>query len=72
MLFICLLLVTGNSAAATATSYSIVLSSAPGKNVKWELQKSHLFKGHTVYVEQTTIKGAPWERLNVGFFKQRK
>jgi len=72
MLFICLLLVTGNSTAATATSYSIVLSSAPGKNVKWELQKSHLFKGHTVYVEQTTIKGAPWERLNVGFFKQRK
>jgi tetratricopeptide (TPR) repeat protein len=72
MLFICLLLVAGNSAAATATSYSIVLSSAPGKNLKWELQESHLFKGHTVYVEQTTIKGAPWERLNVGFFKQRK
>jgi len=71
MLFICLLLVAGNSAAA-ATSYAVVLASAPGKNLKWELQESNLFKGHTVYVERTTIKGSPWERLCVGFFKQRK
>jgi len=72
MLFACLLLVAGSSAAATSTSYSVVLASAPGKNLKWEPQESHLFKDLTVYVEQTTIKGAPWERLNVGFFKSRK
>jgi tetratricopeptide (TPR) repeat protein len=72
MLFMCLLLIAGNSAAATSSSYAIVLASAPGKNLKWELQESHLFKDHTVYVEQTTIKGSPWERLSVGFFKQRK
>ena len=73
MLFICLLLIAGNSVAAdSSTSYSLVLASAPGKNLKWELQESHLFKGHTVYVERTTIKGSPWERLSVGFFKQRK
>jgi tetratricopeptide (TPR) repeat protein len=72
MLFICLLLIAGNSAAAASSSYAIVLASAPGKNLKWELQESHLFKGHTVYVERTTIKGSPWERLSVGFFKQRK
>ena len=72
MLFICLLLIAGNSAAATSSGYSIVLASAPGKNLKWELQQSHLFKGHTVYVERITIKGSPWERLCAGFFKQRK
>ena len=70
MLFICMLLMTGNSAAAS--SYAVVLASAPGKNLKWEPQESNLFKGHTVYVERTTIKGSPWERLCVGFFKQRK
>ncbi len=72
MLFICLLLAAGNAAAAAASSYAIVLSSSPGKNLKWQLQESQLFKGHTVYVERTTIKGSPWERLSVGFFKQRK
>jgi tetratricopeptide (TPR) repeat protein len=71
MLFICLLLAAGNAAAA-ASSYSIVLSSSPGKNLKWQPQESQLFKGHTVYVEQTIIKGKPWERLCVGFFKQRE
>lgn len=71
LLFICLLLAAGNAAAA-ASSYAIVLASLPGKNLKWQLQESQLFKSHTVYVEQTIIKGEPWERLCVGFFKQRK
>ncbi len=71
--FICMLLIVGNSSAAgTSASYSVALASAPGKNLKWQLRESHLFKDHTVYVEQTMIKGSPWERLNVGFFKQRK
>ncbi len=67
-----LLLAAANSAAADASSYSIALASAPGKNLKWELREKHLFKDLTVYVEQTIIKGSPWERLNVGFFKQRE
>ena len=73
LLLLCLLLTsTVAEAAATASGYSIVLASAPGNNLKWELRNSHLFKGHTAYVEQTIIKGAPWERLCLGFFSQRK
>ncbi len=72
-MLICLLLIAGSPVAAEpASSYSVVLASAPGKNLKWQLRESHLFKNHTVYVEQTMIKGSPWERLNVGFFKQRE
>ena len=73
ILLLCTLLVSENAAAASNTGrYSIVLSSAPGENLKWQPQKSHLFKGRTVYVEQTTIKGSPWERLCLGFFSPRK
>lgn len=73
LLLLCLLLTsTVAEAAATASGYSIVLASAPGEKLNWELRNSHLFKGHTAYVEQTIIKGAPWERLCMGFFSQRK
>ena len=73
LLLLCQLLTsTVAEAAATASGYSIVLASAPGEKLKWELRNSQLFKGHTVYVEQTIIRGAPWERLCVGFFSQRK
>lgn len=62
-----------NADAATASgSYSIVLSSAPGKNLKWRPEENHLFDGRTVYVEKTIIKGAPWERLCLGFFSPRQ
>lgn len=72
LLLLLLLLTTGNPGAASAsTKYSIVLASAPGKNLPWEPQKNHLLKKHTVYVEQATIKGAQWERLCLGFFNQR-
>ncbi len=72
LLLLCLLLATGNTSAASAsTKYSIVLASAPGKNLKWEPHKNHLLERHTVYVEQATIKGAPWERLCLGFFNKR-
>jgi tetratricopeptide (TPR) repeat protein len=70
LLLLCQLLPI-NAAAASATSYSVVLASAPGKNLKWEPKKSYLFNGRTVYVEQTTIKGSPWERLCLGFFETR-
>ena len=73
ILLLCTLLISGNADAASINdSYSIVLSSAPGTNLKWKPQKSHLFEGRTVYVEQTTIKGSSWERLCLGFFSPRK
>lgn len=72
LLLLCQLLLPTNVAAASATGYSIVLASAPGKNLKWTTKKSHLFKGRTIYIEQTMIKGSPWERLCLGFFENRK
>ena len=73
LLLLCQLLMPVDAVAAvTASGYSIVLASAPGKNLKWEPQESHLFDGYTLYVEQTTIKGSPWERLCLGFFSPRK
>ena len=59
-------------ADVVAARYSIVLASAPGKGLKWEPIKSHLFDDYTIYVEQATIKGSPWERLCLGFFSPRK
>jgi tetratricopeptide (TPR) repeat protein len=73
ILMLCTLLMSENVEAASITSrYSIVLASAPGENLKWEPKKSHLFEDYTVYVEQVTIKGSPWERLCLGFFSPRK
>lgn len=71
LLLLCQLLTSTVSEAATASGYSIVLASAPGKKLKWNLRNSPLFKDQTVYVEQIIIKGAPWERLCMGFFSQR-
>ena len=67
-----LLMPTNVEAATASTSYAIVLASVPGKNLKWEPRKSHLFKDRTLYIEQTIIKGSPWERLCLGFFDNRK
>ena len=73
LLLLCLSLTSaGVDAAVTASGYSIVLASAPGKNLKWEPRESRLFDGYTIYVEQATIKGSPWERLCLGFFSLRK
>lgn len=73
LLLFCLQFFTENADAAdTSTSYSIVLSSAPGKNLKWEVKKSLLFDGRTVYIAQTTISNSPWERLCLGFFSSHK
>ena len=69
---LCQLLSPVNAVAASASSYSVVLASAPGKNLKWVPKKSPLFKGRTIYVEQTIIKGSPWERLCLGYFENRK
>lgn len=61
-----------HAATVPAAGYSIVLASAPGTGLNWTPEKSPLFTGHTVYVEQTVIKGAPWERLCLGFFGSSK
>jgi tetratricopeptide (TPR) repeat protein len=53
------------------TSYVIVLASAPGTGLTWKPKKNSLFKGRTLYVTRTTVKGKPWERLNLGFFNSR-
>ena len=73
ILLLCQLLTPAATEAADNTSrYLIVIASAPGKNLKWEPNKSHLFDGYNLYVEQTIIKGSPWERLCLGFFSPRK
>ena len=59
-------------AAGKSSSYVIVLASAPGTNLKWQPRKSPLLEGRTVYVTQTTVKGKPYERLNLGFFSSRQ
>jgi hypothetical protein len=59
-------------AAGRSSSYVIVLASAPGTNLKWQTKTSSLFEGRTVYATQTTVKGKPWERLNLGFFSNRQ
>jgi tetratricopeptide (TPR) repeat protein len=70
---LCLSLIPANTEAATNnTRYAIVLASAPGKNLKWEEQKSPLFKGRTIFTEQVTIKGSPWERQCLGYFENRQ
>ena len=56
LLLLCQLLTPAAAkAAATASGYSIVLASAPGKNLKWEPRESHLFEDRTIYVEKTSI-----------------
>ena len=72
-MLLCLsLLPTKSEAAAKNSRYAIVLASAPGKNLKWEPRKSPVFKGRTIYAEQVTVKGSPWERLCLGFFDDRQ
>jgi len=72
-LFLCLILTPTRIEAATkSTKYAIVLASAPGKNLKWTQRESPLFDGRTIYTEQVTIKGAPWERQCLGFFDNRQ
>jgi len=70
---LCLSLISIDSEAATnSTRYAIVLASAPGKNLKWAPLRSPLFEDRTIYSEQVTIKGSPWERLCLGFFDNRQ
>ena len=58
--------------AEAATGYSIVLASAPGKDLKWQTRRSPLLNNYTFYAQLTNIKGAPWERLCLGYFDTRR
>ena len=73
LLLLLQLTVLGNAhAASKASSYAIVLASAPGTGLNWQPKRSSLLEGRTVYVTQTTVKGKQWERLNLGFFSSRQ
>ncbi len=73
LLLLCQLFIPAKVVAATAAnSYSIVLASAPGNILKWNPNIGSLFKGYTLYVEKTSVNGAPWERLCLGYFDSRK
>lgn len=61
-----------HAADSSSNSYVIVLASAPGTKLTWTPKQSSLFKGRTLYVTRTTVKGKPWERLNLGFFSTRQ
>ena len=60
------------AASKSSTSYIIVLASAPGTNLTWKPKANSLFEGRTLFSTRTTVKGAPWERLNLGFFDSRQ
>ncbi|RDH85726.1 MAG: hypothetical protein DIZ80_02015 [endosymbiont of Galathealinum brachiosum] len=67
------LFITTTVEAATASStYSIVLASSPGQNLKWVPKKNIPFPGLSFYVSKVNIKSKPWERLQLGFFNNRK
>ncbi len=68
---LCQLTAPANAKAATK-AYVLVLASAPGKNLNWEPEKNHLFNARTIFIEKATVKGAPWERLCLGYFDTRK
>jgi hypothetical protein len=69
-----LLIVAGEIRAAekSQTPYVIVLASAPGTNLTWRPKANPLFENRTLFVTRTTVKGKPWERLNLGFFNSRQ
>ena len=74
----CLLLImmqltnTKLARAASRDNYSIVLASAPGSQLEWSPKQAHELEGYTLFVTATTLKGANWERLNMGFFSSQK
>ena len=72
ILIIQLVALSDVQAAGKSPAYVIVLASAPGSNLKWQPKTSTLLEGRTVYVTQTTVKGKPYERLNLGFFSSRQ
>ncbi len=67
-----LLLCSMSTAQADTGRYVVVLASAAGTNLQWNIKDHPVLNRNTVYVTQVTIKGKSWERLNLGFFSSRK
>jgi len=67
-----IVLSSAHAASKASSSYAIVLASAPGTNLSWKPKSSSLFEGRTLFVTKTTVKGKPYERLNLGFFDSRQ
>jgi len=72
LLLLCLL-ETGLVNAATASrTYSLVLASVSGTNIKWTPKKDIMFTGRSFYVEKLKRISGNRERLNLGFFSSRE
>jgi len=71
-LLLCLLITDRVNAATASRTYSIVLASAAGENLKWNFSKNRIFSGRSFYVEKIEINGAKWERLDVGFYSSHE
>jgi len=72
LFLLCLLgsgLVKAENISAT---YSLVLASASGTNLKWAPSNNKIFSGKSFYIEKIKRNGTNWERLNLGFFKNRQ
>ena len=69
---LCLLISNSVQAADSVGKYTIVLASAPGKNLSWQPKLADALSGHTIYVEPAEIKNADWERLCAGYFDSRQ
>jgi len=71
-LLLCLLTTGYAKAAKVSETYSLVLASASGKNLKWTPNKNSMFSGHSFYIEKIKRISGDRERLNLGFFSDRK
>ncbi|MCW8935705.1 MAG: hypothetical protein OQK98_13345 [Gammaproteobacteria bacterium] len=59
-------------AANTSKTYSLVLASASGTNLKWTPSKNQMFSGRSFYIEKIKRISGVRERLNLGFFSNRE
>jgi len=71
MLTVVCLAVPATSRAAVS-KYSIVLASSPAARSNWSIDKHPLFEGRYVYISRIHLQGKDWQRLNIGFYDDRK
>ena len=69
-LLLCLLETGLVKAASAPKTYSLVLASAAGTNLKWVPNNNRMFSGRSFYIEKINKNGKKRERLNLGFFHQ--
>ena len=71
-LLLCLLETGLVKAASAPKTYSLVLASAAGTNLKWVPNNNRMFSGRSFYIEKINKNGKKRERLNLGFFINRQ